>query len=119
MAYPMSIDPRPASQPRFFQPELDARLFRGLADPNRIELLELLLEGEKNVSKLAELTGLPQNRVSTQLGCLQACGFVTARKEGRLVYYQVVDPRVQELLQIARAVMVESAARILACRVLD
>src|SRR2546426_1077934 len=97
--------------------ELDARFFRGLADPCRIRILELLLEGEKNVSELVEHTGLAQNRVSTHLGCLRTCGFVTARRDGRFVYYQATDPRVRELLRLARQVIAENANRILACQV--
>jgi DNA-binding transcriptional ArsR family regulator len=97
--------------------ELDARFFRGLADPCRVRILELLVDGEKNVSELVEHTGLAQNRVSTQLGCLRTCGFVSARHEGRFVYYQVTDPRVRELLRLARQVIADNATRILACRV--
>ncbi|MBI4506912.1 MAG: winged helix-turn-helix transcriptional regulator [Chloroflexi bacterium] len=102
---------------RFSQVELDARFFQGLADPSRVRILELLLEGEKNVSELVDLTGLAQNRVSTHLGCLRNCGFVTTRKEGRFVYYQLTDPRVRKLLRLARQVITENAAQILACRV--
>lgn len=97
--------------------ELDARFFRGLADPCRVRILELLLEGERNVSELVEQTGLAQNRVSTHLGCLRTCGFVTARRDGRFVYYQVTDARVRELLRLARQVIAENASRILACQV--
>lgn len=99
--------------------ELDARFFRGLADPCRVRILELLLDGEKNVSELVEQTGLAQNRVSTHLGCLRTCGFVAARRDGRFVYYQVTDPRVRELLRLARQVIVENASRILACQVVS
>ncbi|MBI2939200.1 MAG: winged helix-turn-helix transcriptional regulator [Chloroflexi bacterium] len=102
---------------RLSQAEIEARFFRGLADPSRVRILELLLEGEKNVSELVEQTGLAQNRVSTHLGCLRTCGFVTARKDGRFVYYQVTDPRVRDLFQLARQVIAENAAQILACSV--
>ena len=108
---------RVAGAGRFSQPELDARFFRGLADPCRVRLLELLLAGEKNVSELVEETGLAQNRVSTHLACLRSCGFVAARREGRFAYYQVTDPRVRELLRLARQVVAEHAAQILACDV--
>ena len=104
---------------RFSQAELDARFFQGLADPSRVRILELLLDGEKNVSELTEQSGLPQNRVSTHLGCLRNCGFVTARKAGRFVYCQVTDPRVHELLRLARQVIAENAQAILACQVVS
>lgn len=103
--------------PRFAQEDLAARFFRGLADPCRVRILELLLDGELNVSAIVERTGLAQSRVSTHLGCLRNCGFVTTRKDGRFVYYQVTDPRVRELLRLARQVIAENAAQILACHV--
>ena len=102
----------------FSQSELEARFFQGLADPSRVLILELLLGWEKNVSQLVEHTGLAQNRVSTHLGCLCTCGFVTARRHGRFVYYRVTDPRIRELLQLARQVIAEHAAQILACNVI-
>lgn len=102
---------------RLAQAELDARFFAGLSDSSRVRILELLLDGEKNVSQLVEQSGLAQNRVSTHLGCLRSCGFVTARRDGRFVYYQVVDPRVRELLRLARQVIAENASQILACGV--
>ena len=108
---------RPTTELQFSQPDLDARFFQGLADPSRVRILELLLDGEKNVSELVELTGLPQNRISTHLGCLRTCGFVSGRKDGRFVYYRVTDPRVRELLRLGRAIIAEHAAQILACQV--
>ena len=115
----MATDVRdlPMLLPGLAAAELDARFFRGLADPCRVRILELLLAGEKNVSELVEHTGLAQNRVSAHLGCLRTCGFVTARREGRFAYYQVTDPRVRELLRLARQVITENANRILACQV--
>lgn len=70
------------------------------------------------MSEVVELTGLPHNRVSTHLGRLRTCGFVTARKEGRFVYYWVTDSRVRELLRLGRAIIAEHAVQILACQVL-
>lgn len=102
---------------RFAPADLDARFFQGLADRSRVRMLELLCDRERNVGELVELTGLAQNRVSTHLGCLRNCGFVTARKEGRFVYYQVTDPRVRDLLRLARQIIAENAAQILACNV--
>ncbi|HZR99629.1 MAG TPA: metalloregulator ArsR/SmtB family transcription factor [Chloroflexota bacterium] len=115
----MVLDVRdlPSVAPGLGAAELDARFFRGLADPCRVCILELLLAGEKNVSELVDQTGLAQNRVSTHLGCLRTCGFVAARRDGRFVYYQVTDPRVRALLRLARQVIAENASRILACQV--
>lgn len=92
-----------------------ARFFRGLDDQTRVLLLELLLEGEKTVSELVRLTGSPQGRISTHLGCLRHCGYVTARREGRNVYYRVADERVRTVLRLAQEVMADHAQQLLSC----
>jgi DNA-binding transcriptional ArsR family regulator len=95
--------------------EVAARFFRGLGDPTRYQLLVHLLDGPKTVSELIALVGVPQARVSNHLACLRWCGYATSRREGRNVYYQVSDPRVRELLQLAQAIMAEHASQLLAC----
>ncbi len=100
------------------QAGLDARFFRGLADPTRVRILEYLVGGEKCVREVVEELGIPQSSVSTHLGCLRWCGYVSSRKEGRNVYYQVTDNRVLEILRLARAMIADNAQAILSCQVL-
>lgn len=96
-----------------------ARFFRGLDDPTRVLILELLLSGEKPVSELVELTGSPQGRVSNHLACLRHCGYVTTRREGRWVYYRLADDRVRALLRIAQELMADHAQALLSCAVVS
>ncbi len=96
-----------------------ARFFRGLDDPTRVFMLELLLSGEKTVSELVELTGSPQGRVSTHLGCLRHCGYVKTRREGRNVFYRLADDRVRALLRIAQELMADHAQELLSCAVVS
>lgn len=96
-----------------------ARFFRGLDEPLRVLLLELLLDGEKSVTELVEATGSSQGRVSTHLGCLRWCGYVTARRDGRRVYYRLADDRVRALLRIAQELMADHAQQLLACGVVS
>ena len=100
------------------QAELDARFFRGLGDPTRVRILEHLLEGEMSVGEIVEFLDAPQSSVSMHLGCLRWCGYVSTRKEGRHVYYQVTDPRVSEILRLARAIIADNAQAILSCQVI-
>ncbi len=100
------------------QADLDARFFRGLGDPTRVRILEHLVGGEKCVREIVEELGVPQSSVSTHLGCLRWCGYVSSRKEGRNVYYQVTDGRVLEILGLARAIIADNAQAILTCQVL-
>src|ERR687898_577166 len=96
-----------------------ARFFRGLDDPTRVLILELLLSGEKPVSELVELTGSPQGRVSNHLACLRYCGYVTTRRDGRWVYYRLADDRVRALLRIAQELMADHAQALLSCAVVS
>ncbi len=96
---------------------LDSRIFQGLSDPSRVLILELLLDGERNVSELMELTGMPQSRLSNHLACLRTCGFATTRRDGKFIYYRVIDQRVRDLLDIARSIVRDNAEQILACQV--
>jgi len=96
-----------------------ARFFRGLDDPTRVLILELLLAGERPVSELVELTGSPQGRVSNHLACLRHCGYVTTRRDGRWVYYRLADERVRALLRIAQELMADHAQALLSCAIVS
>jgi DNA-binding transcriptional ArsR family regulator len=95
--------------------EVTARFFHGLSDLTRLHIVELLLDGEKNVSELVAILGQPQSRVSNHLACLRWCGYVDSRREGKFIYYRVADPRVRQLLALARGVIADNAAAILSC----
>ncbi len=96
--------------------EITAKFFHGLSDLTRLRIVELLLdEGEKNVGELVSILGQPQSRVSNHLACLRWCGYVDSRREGKFVYYRVSDPRVRQLLDLARGVIADNAAAILSC----
>ena len=99
-------------------PELTAKFFRGLGDPTRIKILQLLLDGDKNVTQLVEELGLPQGRVSSHLACLRWCGYVLSYRDGKNVYYATSDPRVEDLLMVAGQILTETAERVLACDVI-
>ena len=76
-----------------------AELFAALGDPSRIKILLVLIEGEINVSTLAEATGISRSAVSHQLRTLRQLRIVRARKEGREVYYSLDDAHVIDLFQ--------------------
>ena len=96
--------------------EITMKFFRGLTDKTRLRIIELLLEeGEQNVSEIVERIGQSQGRVSSHLACLRWCGYVTSRREGKYVYYQVADERVASLLLLARGIIADHAHEILAC----
>lgn len=101
------------------QADTVAKFFRALGDPTRLRLVEFLLDGERSVSDCVAHVGLAQGRVSTHLGCLADCGYVHARREGRWCYYRVVDPRVAELVVLARSLAADNCAALTACGRID
>ena len=94
---------------------LKAKLFRGLADASRLAILEVLRDGERTVSEVVAATGLSQPNASGHLACLKDCGLVSSRQEGRFVYYEIADPRVDDMLRDAEDILADVAARIYAC----
>jgi len=85
---------------------LKAEFFRALAHPTRIRLLELLSErGEQSVQALQARLDLDQPIVSQQLAKLRASGVVVSRKEGTTVLYALANPRIAELLAVAKAIL--------------
>lgn len=95
---------------------LKAKLFRGLADPSRLAILEALGDGERTVSELVVATGLSQPNTSAHLACLKGCGLVSSRQEGRFVHYAIADPRMAEILRDVEDVLADVAPRVAACR---
>ncbi|MCC6177838.1 MAG: winged helix-turn-helix transcriptional regulator [Chloroflexi bacterium] len=81
-----------------------AELFKALAHPARIRILELLRSGEKTVSELQALLEMESSTVSQQLALLRARHIVSGRKQGTSVHYRVVDPLMFELLDVARRI---------------
>ena len=95
--------------------ELAARFFRALGEPARLRLLEFLLPAEHTVSECVAHIGLSQGRVSVHLACLADCGYVQVRRFGRFAWYQVADPRVADLVMLARSLVADNAAVLADC----
>ncbi|MCP3757250.1 helix-turn-helix transcriptional regulator [Streptomyces sp. TBY4] len=92
-----------------------ARFFRALADPNRLRLLEFILRGERTSAECVEHAGISQPRVSVHLSCLVDCGYVAARRDGKKLRYSVGDPRVADLVVLARALAADNAKALACC----
>src|SRR5258708_18507247 len=99
-------------------PEPLARFFSGLADPTRVQILTFLSDGPKSAGEIVRHVGRHQASVSSHLTCLRFCGFVEARRDGRSVIYELIDPRVRQLVRQAEPVLEDNAERIMACRVI-
>lgn len=77
-----------------------ASCLRALSNPSRLLLLCELVEKERNVGELEEALGLGQAYVSQQLARLRGEGLVSARREGRVVFYSLTDSRIKPILEV-------------------
>ena len=96
--------------------DLVAKYFRGLGDPTRLRILDLLRdEGELSVGELVARLAVAQPKVSNHLACLRWCGFIAARREHRVVYNRITDERVVGMLDLAHALLEDNAEHVAAC----
>jgi DNA-binding transcriptional ArsR family regulator len=94
-----------------------AALFRGLADPTRLAILRHLARGEARVVDLTSTVGLAQSTVSGHLACLRDCGLITARPEGRQMFYALAYPELLDLLTAAETLLEATGHQIALCPV--
>jgi len=87
-------------------PEVKAELFRALAHPARIRVLEVLGDGPHSVGELQPLVGIESSHLSQQLAVLRRAGLVTTEKQGSTVTYAVADPELTALLASARRLLI-------------
>ena len=88
-----------------------ARIGKAVASPKRIELLELLCQGERSVDALARATAMGITNTSQHLQVLKAAHLVEIRRAGTRIYYRAADDQVcrfaSELGAVARGRLVE------------
>lgn len=81
-----------------------ARLGKALSNPHRLELLELLAQGERTVDSLATELGVSVANASQHLQALRQAALVESRKDGLFVHYRLAAPEVFELSRVIRSV---------------
>ncbi|MGH1536901.1 MAG: ArsR/SmtB family transcription factor [Gammaproteobacteria bacterium] len=85
---------------------------KSLSNGNRLELLEFLAQGERNVDELAKVSGLSVANTSQHLQGLRRSGLVKSRSEGQKSYYRLSDYSVVALLALLRKIAEENIAEI-------
>lgn len=94
---------------------LKAKLFRGFADPTRLEILEALMDGELSVGEIAQAMETSFANTSAHLACLAECGLVRSEKRGKYVYYRLQERRVRDLIRIAEGILANVSRQIYEC----
>ncbi|BBX19678.1 transcriptional regulator [Mycolicibacterium duvalii] len=101
--------PADAQRPLY---EIKANLFKALAHPARIRVLEILSAGAgpTPVSDILAETGIEATLLSQHLAVLKRHHVVTARRTGNAVFYELAHPLLSELLVIARTFLADTLA---------
>jgi len=86
---------------------LQSDVCKTLASPKRIEILNALKEGEKTVSELVEILGVPKANVSQHLAVMRHKGILKFRREGINMYYSVSNRKVIEACLLMKEVLME------------
>lgn len=81
------------------QSEDVAALLKQLSHPQRLLILCSMAESEKSVGEIETACGASQSAVSQFLKSMRLDGMIESRREGKLVYYRIVDPHVHELIK--------------------
>lgn len=76
-----------------------AALLKQLSHPQRLVILCSMAEGEKSVGEIEEISGASQSAVSQFLKGMKLEGLVDSRRDGKQVFYRIVDDRVLELIK--------------------
>lgn len=76
-----------------------AECLKVLAHPHRLRMIQMLMAGRYTVGELAEACELPTAMASEHLRLMQRCGFMSSEKEGRKVYYRVIDTNLRNLMK--------------------
>jgi len=78
-----------------------------LANENRLLILCILLEGEKNVGELNAQIDLSPSAISQHLAWLREANLVSTRREAQTVYYQISDQRVMAVMKVLETLFCE------------
>jgi rhodanese-related sulfurtransferase len=81
-----------------------ARVGKALGNGKRLELLDLLTQGERSVETLAAAAGLGLSTASAHLQALRQAGLVTTRRDGNRIHYDLAGPDILRLYSLLRSV---------------
>jgi len=87
--------------------EMHAEICKVLTSAKRIEILNLLREGERSVGGIASLAEITQTNVSQHLSFLRQKGMVVSRREGTNIFYTVVNPKIFKAMDTMKEVLLE------------
>lgn len=90
--------------------EMQAEICGALAHPVRLQILDILFEGEKNSRDLQEVLDIPKANLSQHLSVLKEAGLIETRREGIFQYLSVSIPQIREACLLVKKVLGEKLA---------
>ena len=87
--------------------KLQADVCKVIANPVRMELIDILKGGEKSVTELVEATGLQKSNISQHLSLLKSSGVAVSRRDGQSIYYSISNKKIIEACSLMREVLKE------------
>jgi len=87
--------------------DMQAEVCKTIANPKRLEIIHCLKEGEKTVSELVEILGVPKANVSQHLAVMRTKGVLVNRRDGVNIYYSISNPKVVQACTLMKDVLTE------------
>jgi len=97
-----------AADLRFF--ELQADICQTLANAKRLQILNLLKDGEMSVAAMVAALDIAKPNLSQHLAVMRQKGILTTRRQGTTIYYRLATPQITEACRIMRQVLLEALA---------
>jgi ArsR family transcriptional regulator len=88
--------------------EMQADMCQTLANPKRLQILNLLKDGELSVGAMVQALGVAKANLSQHLGVMRQKGILLSRREGTTIYYRLGTPHIAEACKIMRLVLLEA-----------
>lgn len=101
-----AIAPATPEEERFF--ELQADICQTLANPKRLQILNLLKNGELSVGAMGAALEIAKPNLSQHLAVMRQKGILATRREGTTIYYRLATPHIVEACRVMRQVLLEA-----------
>lgn len=87
--------------------DMQAEVCKTIANPKRLEIIHCLKEGEKTVSELVDILGVPKANVSQHLAVMRTKGVLVNRRDGVNIFYSISNPKVVQACTLMKDVLTE------------
>ena len=87
--------------------QVHAEICKVFSNPTRLEILNLLRDGEMSVTELIKISKLSQANVSQHLSIMKSKGIVNSKRNGKNIYYRLSNPKIVKAFDIIREILSE------------